>query len=185
MKSRDDSVSGRRLRISSVGVVIEPAMSDDMLLPAGHLIRPLQQADLPAVHAIECACQTRPWTIGQFAAERDNPVAAIDIYQWEAAVAGFLCSWLIAGELQIQNLATAPEFRRQGVARRLLKHVLERSARSGMEQAWLEVRSSNQSAIALYREFGFQPAGQRPAYYHDGEDALIMKAARREGRESI
>jgi ribosomal-protein-alanine N-acetyltransferase len=39
----------------------------------------------------------------------------------------------------------------------------------------LEVRTSNDEAIAMYRRFGFRPAGRRRRYYHDnGEDALIM-----------
>jgi [ribosomal protein S18]-alanine N-acetyltransferase len=39
----------------------------------------------------------------------------------------------------------------------------------------LEVRTSNQAAIAMYERFGFRAAGHRRRYYHDnGEDALIM-----------
>ena len=154
--------------------IAEPAMKAHMTLPDGHLIRPLRQADLPAVHEIECSCQAQPWTVAHFEAERDHPCSSIDVYQWGDAVAGFLCSWLIADELQIQNLATAQDFRRKGVAWHLLEHVLDRTLCSGMEAAWLEVRASNLPAIALYREHGFQDESRRPNYYHDGEDALIM-----------
>jgi len=144
------------------------------LLPDGHLIRFFQSTDMSAVYAIECSCQPHPWTIPQFEAEQNNPVAAIDVYLWDNVVAGFLCSWFIAGELQIQNLATAKCFLRKGVAVRLLVHVLERSRRAGMASAWLEVRSHNLPAVALYRKFGFRTMTQRPGYYQDGEDALIM-----------
>lgn len=149
-----------------------------MILPDGHFIRPLQQADLPAVHEIECSCQAQPWTVAQFATERDHPCSSIDIYQWGDAVAGFLCSWLIADELQIQNLAVAPGFRRQGVARRLLEFVLGRALGAGMKTAWLEVRAGNLPAITLYRELGFRDEARRPNYYHDGEDALTMAFCR-------
>ncbi len=146
-----------------------------MLLPDGHLIRRFQPADLPAVLEIERFCQGQPWTAAHFKAEQDNPYSSLDVYQRGHALAGFLCSWLIAGELQIQNLATAPNCRRKGVARLLLEHVLRRASSAGLQEAWLEVRLSNLPAIALYRDFGFLEEARRPHYYHDGEDALVMK----------
>jgi [ribosomal protein S18]-alanine N-acetyltransferase len=131
-------------------------------------------ADLPLVHALECAAQPSPWTLEHFAAELANPCARIDLCWRRGELAGYLCAWLIAGELQIQNVATAPPFRRQGVAARLLELVLERSRALGLEAAWLEVRAGNAAAIALYERFGFVTVGRRPRYYADGEDALVM-----------
>jgi ribosomal-protein-alanine N-acetyltransferase len=109
-----------------------------------------------------------------FADELDNPVASVDLYWCHDELAGFLCSWLIAGELQIQNLATLPRLRRRGIAGNLLEHVIRRSRATGLTSIWLEVRLSNAPAIALYERFGFSACGRRPAYYPDGEDALIM-----------
>ena len=103
-----------------------------------------------------------------------NPVAKIDLYWHRDLLAGYICSWLIAGELQIQNLATLPSMRRLGVAARLLEYVIERSRRSGLKSICLEVRTGNAPAIALYQRFGFVVAGSRPGYYPDGEDALLM-----------
>ena len=140
----------------------------------GETIRPMTPADLPQVHALACAAEPFPWTPQQFAAELDNPCARIDLCWRDGVLAGFLCSWLIAGELQIQNVATAPASRRQGVAARLLAEVLARSKAAGMESAWLEVRVGNPAAIALYERFGFRTVARRPGYYADGEDALVM-----------
>jgi ribosomal-protein-alanine N-acetyltransferase len=144
-------------------------------LPDGDRIEPLQRTDLPAVYLLECRSQPAPWTLQHFADELDNPVASIDLYWCRDRLAGFLCSWLVAGELQIQNLATLPELRRGGVAARLLEHVIARSRGTGLKSIWLEVRAGNSPAIALYEKFGFAVCGKRVAYYHDGEDALIMK----------
>ena len=130
--------------------------------------------DLPLLERIERASQSHPWSLHQFAEELANPVSRIDLYLRDGLPAAFLCSWLIAGELQIQNLATAPEFRRQGLAARLLEYVLTRSRRQRLDSAWLEVRISNDAAIALYRRYGFADAGVRQRYYADGEDALVM-----------
>jgi len=137
-------------------------------------IRPMQRANLVRVHDIECESQAHPWTLAHFRAELENPVASVDVYIQAGEIAGFLCSWLIAGELQIQNLATACTSRRQGVAGRLLKHVLARSRTLGMQTAWLEVRAHNSAAIALYRTWDFTISTRRAGYYQDGEDALLM-----------
>jgi len=142
--------------------------------PCRETIRPMTAADLEPVYALECAAQPAPWSLAHFAAELDNPCARIDLCWRHRELAGFLCSWLIAGELQIQNLATAPAFRRQGVAARLLDQVLARSRAAGLEAAWLEVRAGNVAAIKLYERFGFREVARRPGYYADGEEAVVM-----------
>lgn len=154
----------------------KPLLHEDyqIVLPDDDRIAPMTLADLSAVFMLECASQQDAWSKQHFADEFANPVAKIDLYWCQDLLAGFLCSWLIAGELQIQNLATLPGMRRRGVAARLLDHVFERSRRSGLDTACLEVRASNRAAIALYEKFGFVAAGRRPAYYPDGEDALLM-----------
>ena len=86
-------------------------------------------------------------------------MASVDLYWCRDTLAGFLCSWLVAGELQIQNLATLPALRRKGIAVRLLDHVIARSRGAGLTSIWLEVRVSNTPAIALYKRFGFSACG--------------------------
>jgi ribosomal-protein-alanine N-acetyltransferase len=147
-------------------------------LPAGDQITEMRSDDLAVVHQLECSSQQDPWSLQHFESEFDNPVSTVDLYwcqgQCPGQLAGFLCSWLIAGELQIQNLATLPSMRRCGVALRLLEHVIERSKSAGLNSIWLEVRVSNRAAISLYKRFGFSACGKRSAYYPDGEDALSM-----------
>ena len=72
------------------------------------------------------------------------------------------------------NVAVDPSRRRRGVASALLAEMLERAGH-GQGRYTLEVRTSNEGAIDLYRRFGFTAAGTRRRYYQDtGEDALIM-----------
>jgi ribosomal-protein-alanine N-acetyltransferase len=143
-------------------------------LPDGDRIIPMRRSDLAAVHQLECACQTDPWSLQHFADELDHPFAAIDLYWQREQLAGFLCTWLIAGELQIQNLVTHAAFRRKGIAARLLEHVITRSRSAGLTSVWLEVRISNTPAITLYERFGLIACDRRKGYYPDGEDAMIM-----------
>ena len=153
---------------------VSMSINQPISLPAGDRIASMQQADLAAVHQLECVSQDDAWSLQHFSDELNTPVASVDLYWCQNELAGFLCSWLIAGELQIQNLATLPAMRRRGVAVRLLQHVIARSRKSALNSIWLEVRVSNAPAIALYERFGFSSNGKRPAYYPDGEDALIM-----------
>ena len=93
----------------------------------------------------------------------------------ERAVAGFIISRLVAGELHINNVAIRPELRRQGIATQLLEAVLREGRRNGAGLAFLEVRSGNAAAQGLYRRCGFQVTGRRRRYYNQpAEDALLM-----------
>ena len=131
-------------------------------------------ADLDKVVAVERLCYPHPWRAEQFLQELNNPVSQIDLLSAEGQLCGYICYWLIAGEMQILNIATAPDWRRQGVADRLLTRVFETCRSAGLASAWLEVREGNLAAISLYRRHGFEVAGGRTGYYRDGENALLM-----------
>lgn len=91
-----------------------------------------------------------------------------------ATLIGLACSWAILDEAHITLLAIDPTYRRQGLGSLLLYALLYQAHQRGLEWATLEVRASNQSALALYEQFGFESVGTRPKYYPDGEDALIL-----------
>jgi ribosomal-protein-alanine N-acetyltransferase len=92
-------------------------------------------------------------------------------------VVGMAVVWLVVDEAHIATIAVHPEFRGRGLGKRLLAVILEDSRRQGMATATLEVRAGNQTAQAMYRDFGFEVKGLRKGYYKDNqEDALIMTA---------
>ncbi len=115
-----------------------------------------------------------PLVIATVCARIENPVSSILGHEIDSKIVGFLCYWMVAGEMQILNLATAPCARRSGIAAKLLEHAFNSYSPPEIISVWLEVRSGNRAAIALYRRFGFVPNGVRRAYYRDGEDALLM-----------
>lgn len=144
-------------------------MSDD-----NFVIKSLREEDLAAVQRIEQLSYPHPWPGQQFLQELNNSVSSVDLLWVGGRLAGYICYWLIVGEMQILNVATAPEFRRQGVGDRLLQHAFDACAAQGLERAWLEVRTGNRAAIALYQKYGFVADAVRKGYYRDGEDALLM-----------
>jgi len=137
-------------------------------------IRPLREIDLDQVVTVERACYPDPWSLAQFRQELDLPYAYIDLCWADGQLAGYHCYWLVVGEMQVLNLATAPGFQRRGVARMLLRHALDCCSVKGLQRVYLEVRTANLPAISLYRSFGFIDDGLRKRYYADGEDALLM-----------
>lgn len=148
------------------------------------MIRPMTEADLDQVLAIEQLCHGMPWSRSMFQQELENPLSRIDLLWMDGCLAGFLCSWRVCRELSILNIATTPAMRRRGVARALLEEALQRNLRAGLDRALLEVRVSNQGAIALYRSFGFRQIDCRRNYYRDGEDALVMEWLPTDGNRS-
>jgi ribosomal-protein-alanine N-acetyltransferase len=93
-------------------------------------------------------------------------------------IVGFLAARRAADEIEILNLAVLPEFRRKRFGRQLVEAALREAGEAGAQMAHLEVRCSNQAAIAFYEGCGFRPTGRRQAYYSNPlEDALLMERA--------
>ena len=147
------------------------------------MIRPATAADLDALLDLEQAAQRWPWSRTQLSSLLDSPALCwVDApVQAAGARAAALQGWLAvhaaADEAEILNLAVHPAARRQGHAQALLA-----AARAALPQArhwFLEVRTSNHAAQALYARLGFAPQGRRPAYYRNGEggreDALCLR----------
>jgi ribosomal-protein-alanine N-acetyltransferase len=121
-----------------------------------------------------------PWSRYCFLSELSNPVSTTLVAgppapePWQ--VWGYIIYWVAAGEMHILNLAVHPDLRCRGIARALLTEALRLARLQKAAGAWLEVRSSNRPAQALYESFGFTEVGLRPRYYADTqEDALIME----------
>ena len=136
--------------------------------------RQMQLEDIASVAAIEQVANPIPWSLKQLQAELANPDSRFDLLFEDDAIAAYLCSWKIIDELEIQNVVTAPDFRRRGYAGKLLQHVLRRAAQEKISKVFLEVRVGNIAARALYEKFRFNASGVRPKYYADNEDALLM-----------
>ena len=139
-------------------------------------LRPMREADLPAVMAIEQRAYEFPWTQGVF---RDCLLANHPswVLAQDGALLGYAVISIAAGEAHVLNLCTAPEAQGRGHGRRLLRAILQLARGRGAQRVFLEVRPSNKPAIALYHDEGFNEIGRRPRYYpaRDGrEDALVM-----------
>ena len=136
-------------------------------------VRRLTYSDLPSVLSIERRSFPTPWSLAMFVLELSKPSGICLAAASDQGLAGYLVCSRYADVWHLMNVAVTPHARRQGIATMLMRNLFD-SAGSDARYT-LEVRTSNEEAIAMYRHFGFRPAGRRRRYYHDnGEDALIM-----------
>ena len=135
----------------------------------------MREEDIEMLAAIERLCFSVPWSRAAFRAELLNPNARFFVAVQEEKAAGYIGMHSVAGEGYITNVAVRPDFRRQGIGMRLLERLMEQAEKEGLAFVTLEVRPTNQSAIALYERFGFKPVGLRKKYYRKPvEDGLLM-----------
>ena len=140
----------------------------------------MRREDLPEVLAIESLSFSEPWTEEMFLYELSaEGVAHVLVARADEGsgprIVGFLCAWIVAEELHINNIAVHPGYRRRGVASQLLEEMLRRAKVMGAKAGYLEVRASNEAANALYQRYGFRQIGRRRNYYdHPREDAIVM-----------
>lgn len=149
--------------------------------PASIRIRAMTLADVDAVMALAASLKHAPqWPTTAYRAALD-PGAALPRIAFVAqdavtgALAGFIVMSLTVPEAELESVAVAARFQRQGVARQLLHEAVEALRRVRVNRLILEVRSANDAARRLYASLGFLLAGRRPAYYSDPvDDAILM-----------
>ena len=138
-------------------------------------IVPMDRSHLESIAALERQGFSAPWSIPMLEEELFNPQASFLVAEGEnGQVLGYAGLQVVLDEGYIANIAVDPKWRRQGLAGELLE-VYCRFAQAHLAFLTLEVRASNEAAIALYVKHGFVQAGVRKNYYQDPkEDALIM-----------
>lgn len=132
--------------------------------------------DLEGIFALEQICFSEPWSRESLTRDlTENRLAFYLVAQLDSEIVGYVGIWNIVDEGHINNVAVSPVYRRQHIGTILIDTLIKVTEEAGIKKHTLEVRKSNESAKALYRNFGFKECGVRPRYYEDNnEDAIIM-----------
>jgi [ribosomal protein S18]-alanine N-acetyltransferase len=154
-------------------------------------IAPLTAALIPAAVALDQHCLGGMWTADGYQREVESPnsvmLAALDpnlhpsslhpssLQPSSSSLLALACLWTILDEAHITILAVHPDCQGQGLGYLMVTALMQAAWQREMEWVTLEVRVSNQAAIALYRQFDFTDVGKRKRYYQNpDEDALIL-----------
>ena len=138
----------------------------------------MQDWHLPAVFELEQRLFSgEEWTLEQFESELEL-VPESRMYwvaKLDGVVVGYFGLIMIDDFADVGTIAVVPEIRRQGIASRMIELMLTEARRRGMKRMLLEVRTTNEPAIALYKGFDFEIIAERPNYYGPGLSAFLME----------
>lgn len=138
-------------------------------------IRPFELKDLDEVLLIEECSFRPPWSRGTFLSELEGENRYYVVADNEGEIIGYAGIYYFFEEGHLTTLAVAPHWRRKGIGKLLLSHLIEKSRQIGLKELSLEVRESNRVAQEMYRKFGFKIVARRKRYYVQPiEDAIIM-----------
>ena len=136
----------------------------------------MEECHVPGVAALEKICFHDPWSEKSIASELNNPLSCWLVAVQENAVVGYVGSQTVLGETDMMNIAVHPDYRRRGIAAKLVDALVADLKTMESHCLTLEVRASNAPARALYEQLGFQEIGCRKNYYRSPrEDGLILR----------
>ena len=146
------------------------------------VLRRATEKDIAAIHAIEVASFSDPWSAASFRSMLAQPQVRATVALRDGVLVGYAVAWVIADEAELANLAVAPAARGAGVGAALTRELLSAIDAAGGATVYLEVREGNSAALALYRGLGFDESGRRKGYYRRPvEDAIVMCRPRAAG----
>lgn len=146
-----------------------------------YIIRPMEIDDIKQVHDIDVLSFSQPWPEHSYRFEiKENQVSrqwVVEVTDTDGnhRVVAMVVLWLIQDEGHIATFAVHPDYRRQGIGRRLFTYTLAEALKEGIGKTLLEVRRGNIIAQRMYKQYGFKVTAVRHHYYRDNsEDALLM-----------
>lgn len=138
-------------------------------------IVPLSEEHISTLAELERLCFSDPWSENSLREMLTSETARFFVAMADEKIVGYMGSHIVCDSAYVDNIAVFPQYRRKGVAKALIDHVLTMIQANGVEFISLEVRPSNTPALQLYQSLGFETMGVRPNYYRNPtENAFIM-----------
>lgn len=138
---------------------------------ANVILKKMEKEDIEGVYNVGKLSLKESWSLDSIEKELSNKFATYIICKINNEVIGFAGAWIIACEGQITNVAVHPNFRGQGISKKLMETLLLDLEKNNCKDITLEVRESNEIAINLYKQFGFISEGLRKNFYENPKEA--------------
>ncbi|MDH2413563.1 ribosomal protein S18-alanine N-acetyltransferase [Nocardioides sp. CER19] len=148
-------------------------------------VRPATTADVEEIAQLELeSFPGDAWTADylRIAAEGGMPTVLLLVAEHDGAIVGHAIVSIVYEIAELQRIAVGSAYRRQGHARALLDHAVATATDEGAERLLLEVRETNEPALAFYASAGFVEIDRRPRYYRDGTAGIILVLPLDQGR---
>ena len=151
---KEHPASARQLNpngdLPGVADLIENAFSDDLDQDSRQLLKELRQLGRWGVvlWMLRFMSPTFDDILSGFVWEQDGQIIGNVSVN---AVNNLSAKW------RVSNVAVAPPYRRQGIARCLMETTIQYVRRQGGRTIWLQVRDDNLPAVKLYKDLQFQP----------------------------
>lgn len=126
------------------------------------------------LYNVEQNCFGNPWTKKMLECEINSPLSILETEERDGKTVGYALGRVVADEAELLKICVLSEYRKQGIAEKMLGKLLEKMREKGAAACFLEVRSKNAPAISLYQKLGFEKIALRRNYYPD-DDAVVMK----------
>ncbi len=138
-------------------------------------IVPMKRSHIDGMVTVEEQCFNSGYARKTFEKEIENKIAIYFVAVQQENVLGYVGLWNICGGADIIDVAVHRDYRRQGIAKKLLLAMLDECEKQGIFEVNLEVRESNFAARELYKKLGFLENGLRKKYYENKETAILMQ----------
>lgn len=137
-------------------------------------ISPMSEKDIPEIAELEKYCFSEPWSENSLREELTKADARFYVLRDNEKLLGYIGANNVMGEVYITNVAVNENCRGKGYGKMLVNHLVKQVEAEDALFVTLEVRKSNENAIALYKKCGFQRVGERKSFYSKPtEDGLI------------
>jgi ribosomal-protein-alanine N-acetyltransferase len=130
-------------------------------------VEKMESKHIDAVVDIEEASFSSPWTKAMYTQETDLEYSNCFVIIVDEELAAYISSWTVLDECTINKIACRSDLRRRGYSTMLLNHLINKVYGNSVKDLLIEVRESNDEAMAFYKKSGFRIKGLRKGYYSD------------------
>ena len=139
-------------------------------------IRKAERKDTRFITRIETKSFSVPETEESISSFINNKHFTVKVIENDGYICGHCIYFTVPNDLEIISIAVAPDKRGNGYGKALLEDIINTATETGIDNIFLEVRKSNNAAIAMYENSGFFAVGERPNFYDKPvEDGIIMR----------
>ena len=139
------------------------------------IVRALEEKDLDTLIEIEESLYKDPWNKEAYIRDLSNDIAYNYVLCHDDVILGYYGFWVMFDNIDITKISVRKELQGKGLSNILMDDFFSRIKNLDINTITLEVRTSNEKAINLYKKYGFEKICIRDKYYPNGEDAYILQ----------